>query len=254
MKDKILLAALTLALVFASCGGGGGGGGAGTQDDTGGAGGTVQTIALGEWLVYGVSGHPEYLSNPDEAKKATDFSYVPSFYFYDYGADSYNKPYPLSYFLSGDSSAKVSNAKLTINLGDVKPAYLKDLSNLSRQGYTTTPNDAKYFKVEIEDSEGFFTSDRKYALWCWNGNERDKAYLIYVDRDVTIQGNETWFDSYEGKTRTYIANISAKKGWNYFIYTTTETSTSVTSTETSYKTPPSDYKWYVIDFSIIVRQ
>jgi len=102
------------------------------------------------------------------------------------------------------------------------------------KSFTVTPSDAKgYFSMEqLKDREGFITSDEKYALFCWDGDD-SCAILWYVDRDVTLTFNH-YDDDYDGTT-----NISAKKGWNY-IYSTYN---GITSSQTL----PKGFKWEVVD-------
>jgi len=114
---SILAVASSIALAFtlASCSNGGGGGNTSNTPDNNSTKGAVQTIASGEPVGY--SGAPYPLTDTAKAKEATDFSYVYGFYFNN------ESPVPLSYFLSGDSSVKINNSKITINLGDVKPVF-----------------------------------------------------------------------------------------------------------------------------------
>jgi len=131
---------------------------------------------------------------------------------------------PFDKVFSGDSSAKVNNGKLTINLGEPKPAYLEDFSQFIENGYTVTPRKAKgYFLfAEMGDGQGICTHDGIYDLIIINGFF--EVGLVYVDIDVTLQGTEGTF--------------TLKKGWNFgYGYE-------------SFQTPlPSDYKFYVKDTS-----
>jgi len=166
-----------------------------------------------------------------EAKKATDFSY------YDYNERSVH----ISAFLDGSSSVTVNNNKLTIILGTPISAFLQSSGVFILEGLTATPSNAKYFFLPW-----FWTSDRMYTLYCAKDYEDDgdvdnAACLIYVDRDLTINGTRYNDDSREYTVENWI--VSLKKGWNYIIYSYNNETDTVTVTSST--SQPGGYKWTV---------
>jgi len=166
-----------------------------------------------------------------EAKKATDFSYL----------SNDERSIHISAFLDGSSSVTVNNNKLTIILGTPISAFLESLGGLILEGITVTPSNTRYFFLPW-----FSTSDRMYKLFCAkdyedHGEVDNIAYLIYVDRDVTINGTRYSDDFMEYDEIKYI--VSLKKGWNYLIESyNNETDTLTVTSSTS---QPGGYKWTV---------
>jgi hypothetical protein len=71
-----------------------------------------------------------------------------------------------------------------------------------------SPDNAIFFGFE-----GFVTPDGQFELLCMK-DENNLAALVYVDRNVTINGTRTE-DGY-----ICIWNVSLKKGWNYYVMST----------------------------------
>jgi len=214
MKNMVkLIGLITLVAVIgfsmAACGG---------DDDGGNTEGTINGSSI-------ASGAP--VDIPEAAKSQTDFSYI-----YHEGAKIV---YPLSTLIDPPASVKITNGKVDINLGTPKSAWLESVSGkFDGGGFTITPNDdAKWFALE----SGFSTSDGKYFLFGQKGDS-DYAVLVYADKDVTIKGTGTFDeDSY-----TEVWDVSLKKGWNYVIYSRTNSSTT---TYKSAATLPEGYTWKV---------
>jgi len=185
------------------------------------------TITTGEEVVYDSS-----IKNVTEAKKVTDFSYMED---YDFSNGfEINGIKPLSYYLDGSPSVTISGGKVTIILGTPKSSFLEEFGYL-REGITVTPSDTKSFARTY-----FFSSDYKYNLCCMKDDE-NYAFLIYVDKDVTINGTGT------DEVATY-KNVSLKKGWNYMsVNKKIETVNYNTYTYTSSTTMPSGFKWTVFE-------
>jgi len=181
------------------------------------------TITTGAEVVYDSS-----IENVSEAKKVTDFSYMED---YDF-SNGYFKLIgikPISYWLDGSPSITISGGKVAIILGTPKSWALYGFENFIEDGITVTPSDTKRFT-----RLSFFSSDYKYELCCMKDDE-NISQLIYVDKDVTINGT-AWRDTYK--------NVSLKKGWNYLIKSYNE-KTDTGWTYTSSTTMPSGFKWIV---------
>jgi hypothetical protein len=175
---------------------------------------------------------PKYITNMTEAKAQIDFSYFPD---YDVETGEYIVR-PLSYFLNGSSSLKISGGKVTINLGVPKSENFGNMSYYE-DDITVIPNDAKFFVVGIDEAV-FLTFNGKYALGCMK-DEENFAPFIYSDKDVTMEGTGT---DWGYTTRWY---VSLKKGWNYLIASFDEATN--TATYTASTTLPSGFKWFVVD-------
>jgi hypothetical protein len=103
---------------------------------------------------------------------------------------------------------------------------------------TMSPSNAKGFGFE-----GFATADLKYFLGCGNPDENNWASLLYVDRDVTIQGDDSGTYSYPDDISYY--NVSLKKGWNYVISLSRGSGKGFNYTSST--SLPSSFKWFVFE-------
>jgi len=217
MKNKIRIfsiLSLMLVITLASCSNGGGDSTPKNDNDSSGGGQTISgsSIVSGAQVTYasGVSA---------EAKSYNNFSF------------SKNGD-PLSNYVN-PASVAISGNKVTIELGVPKNSSLDDTSYYTGLGLTVNPANANVF---IEDDFIFLTQDQKYGLFCMK-DYNNYAYLVYADRDVTMNGTYTKGDY----TEKY--NCSFKKGWNYLI--TSES--GKTATNTSSISQPNGYKWTVTD-------
>jgi hypothetical protein len=176
---------------------------------------------------------PEYVSDVNEAKKATNFSYTWGPIVGD-PHDGGIPLVPLSYYINGSASATISNGKVTINLGTPKSYYMKDF--VPRDGVTLTPSNAKLFTFADSDSPQFYTSGGQYFLYCIKGSISNyvNAQLVYVDKDITMTGTDSYLTTYD---------VSMEKGWNYLIF-----SSSSGTTFTSSTTLPSGFNWIVGEY------
>jgi len=237
----IIALAAIIGLSMTACGGGGGGGSAEKPDTSG------STIASGATV-----------STP-KGLKATDFSYI--WVGSLYSATNIITHYvdPLSKYLDGDSSVKISGGKINIKLGTPKPKYLSDLSSAIKNGLKVSDKDVKTYGFDE-----FCTSKYEYVVYCLKDgtNMYDWAALLYADRDAIADGSYTYTDDEEfldtwedypsipnpnyGYTHTYIyKNLSAKKGWNYVISSTDRA--TKTTTYTSSVSQPNGYIWAAFD-------
>jgi len=191
------------------------------------------TITSGAEVVY-----DSYIEDVAEAKKVTDFGFRG---YWDENNDT-EEYKPLSYFFDGSSSVKISNGKVTINLGTPKSAYLQTINGMFKEGVTVNPINAKICQIY-----GFTSFDGKYDLYCpidYNKQVEVQVILVYADRNVTVKGSSTYSDK-EDEQHTDINNVSLKKGWNYLISSYNET--TKTCTYTSSTTLPSGPKWTVYE-------
>jgi len=212
-KFTLLLLTTALFLTIASCKD------AATTADSGSGGGSIKgdTITSGATADY----PQEYVTNPDEAKTYTDFSFA-------------GGGHPLSEFINPPASVTVKDGKVTINLGTPIELFLLSEDFLD-SSITVTPQEAK-----VSDSSYFYTSDDKYFLVCMK-DEHNEAILVYADMNVTVKGTDTETDEEEGVTYTEKWDASLKKGWNYL----TRTRSGNTTTFSSSVTIPTGYKWTI---------
>ena len=122
-------------------------------------------------------------------------------YYFDYET---NAAFPLSDYITGTPKVEIANKKLTLELDAPKDEVLQPLSGYP-EGITVTPTDAKLYNLGT-----FSNEDGNLFLHMEGPGEDGSTYLVYVDKDVKINGTEN--DEY-GHTITY--NASLKKGWNY---------------------------------------
>ena len=157
----------------------------------------------------------------------TDFGYIED---HDYGGIS-----PLSTFLNGTNVVTISGGKLTILLGSPKSMYLEYLdmddfaSDISAKGFFI---------------RNFYGSDGvdDYFLSCQK-DEDNVACLVYVDKDVTLNG---LFDDDDPSVTIwrylFFDNVKLKAGWNFMIESLDWGTDTIIWTS---KTPDSSYKWVV---------
>jgi hypothetical protein len=138
------------------------------------------------------------------------------------------------------SSVKVTNGKLNITLGTPKAEYFETMVFAEELNYlsniTVTPSDANFFW--FDDYKIFITSDVLF-LGCFKKTVDEYtdeiAYLMYFDRDVTVKGTSTLYNT------TYTYDCSFKKGWNYCISNNGYNYRKTTSSQTL----PFGYYWVV---------
>jgi hypothetical protein len=185
----------------------------------------------------------KYVSNIDDAKKASYFGYILG-----------KTAIPLSDFFNGSPSITVKDEKVDIVLGTPKGDYLDELD--FGADITVTPSNVNSLPAMMIMETLYCTSDSKYVLMCikdYAANNFCGAVLMYVDKDATINGTDSRSQNEpDGKTHNYteIWNCTLKQGWNYLILevTSTETSTTVNQTLkcTSSQKKPEGFEWTVI--------
>jgi len=181
--------------------------------------------------------------------KDADFSFIE-----EVGEDYEIVFSPLSKFLDGSASAKISKGKVTINLGKPKSAYLTEFE--PEKGVTVSAN------VKGFGFQGFTTKKGDYQLIYGSESETGFAGLLYVDQKVTIKGTSTTTDDVEyfdddpafpnpNYGTTYIANynMELEPGWNYQIRTQSVSGKTETYnlTSSSIKSLP-NFKWFVAEY------
>jgi len=145
-----------------------------------------------------------------------------------------------------NSSVKVTDGKLTLTLGTPKESILAVFSEQLPSGITFNPSTTK----ACPPLGWFYTFDDSLALECYKKYESSsprkyvKAFFVYVDRDVIINGtgSETYESSYT--TTMTFTNCSLKKGWNYLIGTVNNNDSSDTTNYTTSQSL-SDFTWVV---------
>jgi hypothetical protein len=163
---------------------------------------------------------------------ATNFGYL--------YRDEYTPLDPLSNYITGSPSVTYANGKATLNLGAVNSSLLRPVLNYTTSGsvpsgFTISTLDAKWFTFsQLCNNNGYYWLEIKNAT-----NGIASASLVYVDKDVTLNGTRT----VNGTTWTY-NNVSLKQGWNYYIYSDrTGTTGNYQRTVTAGRTLPSGYNW-----------
>jgi hypothetical protein len=158
----------------------------------------------------------------------------------------YSPTIGISYYLDGESSVKISGGNVDIKLGTPKNEHMKTFYNDVEWDYSdipVNPSNALTFGLGGFRGTSFYTTDGQYLLGY--GIDRDNyAELVYVDRNVTLTGTHPLFTE-GGKTYKEQWNVSLKTGWNYVFATKSESGTIVTYNLTT-GTPPSGFKWQVI--------
>jgi hypothetical protein len=125
--------------------------------------------------------------------------------------------------MDGTPKALVNNGRLTL-----------ELDEFTAQIFMHTPIDAKGYKPNFVTSNFFSESTNSYSLGM-EGPNQNKAFLVYVDKDVTISG---------GSFGVNFNNSSLKKGWNYVTYNGSYEVLAVSQTQ------PAGYTWTVKDNGI----
>ena len=133
---------------------------------------------------------------------------------------------PITDIITGTPKIQIGGGKLTIEFDTPKSEKMRSIS-IEAAGSATITNDAEsYLRYD------FCNSDASHQLVCSDGTDSD-AGLIYVDANVTINGND-------GSGNTF-SNDSLKKGWNFIVYN----NSSLTYTSAS-KTLPAGFAWRII--------
>ena len=148
---------------------------------------------------------------------------------------------PIGNLVSGTPKVTIANSKLTIELDAPKTTALQsidDFYNWLPAGITKTPADAKFFEIGafFESTEG------NYRMVCRNASS-DEASLIYVDKNVTINGT---VNNGGGFDYTF-TSVTLQAGWNLLIRTRTD-GASVSNyilTFTATRTTPAGFNWTV---------
>jgi hypothetical protein len=115
-------------------------------------------------------------------------------------------------------------------------------------------------KMTIAWMEGF-DDDDDWAGTFWYGNdkyspgseefENDCAMYLYVDRDVTIMGTDTYYDEEWDETWIEIYDCTLKKGWNvvYNSYSYNYDDDISTDAYTTQKPAGATYQWAFFDYN-----
>jgi len=183
----------------------------GVEDDEGDSGYIPDNI-VGNIYYY------ENMTNIADAKSQTDFSFISEWY---NGTRSY---YPLSKYIDGQASVKITDGDVIFNVGTPKPEYINTywVNNMSPV-------------FEIQAGSLFYTSDGKYQLML-------SYWYTYSGDDQTITGIK-YFDFDDGR-HTTVYNVSLKKGWNWVLWSYNEETKTTTPTASVSITGSSPYGSY----------
>ena len=148
---------------------------------------------------------------------------------------------PIGNLVSGTPKVTIANSKLTIELDAPKSTALQSIDDFHDSlpaGITKTPTDAKFFQIGsfYESSAGNYSMDCRKA-------PSDKAYLIYVDKNVTINGTVN-----QGSFDYVFTSVTLQAGWNLLIETRTDgvpVGSNYILTFTATRTTPAGFNWTV---------
>ena len=150
---------------------------------------------------------------------------------------------PLSEFISGTPEANLVNGKLTIKLDTPNPERMGTLSDffeyslegidIFNSGLTANPS---LDEVLCFGLYRFFESEGKYYLKFEKEETYDLIFLIYVDKNVTINGTTVGSEPFEDT----FDNVILYQGWNYLIGIVDDDGNY---TFTSKRSEPSGYTW-----------
>lgn len=148
--------------------------------------------------------------------------------------------------------AKFENGGFKMNLDAVSP---DDMTNIVTYfSSSVTVSDKTVNITELEDEILYATKNNKFAgtLFLTNISLADilnptfkgtigKASYFYVDKDVKVNGTETYSNS--NITYKYTYNLNLKAGWNLVAINETSSETSIEIATVSL-TSLNGYKWY----------
>ena len=219
----IIVLAAVITFAMAACNNSANGGGSTTP------GGGTLTIGA----TFNLSGEAATYEDPDDAaaKAAANFGYLG---FYDEDTETYLIK-PLSDYLTGTPKVEITDGKLTVTLGEPKPASMRLLIEEEMPGITVTPNNVKYFMLKE-----FYTEDGYHGLYL-DGGEYVLGALVYVEEDVKINGTES---NEDGQTIIW-PNLSLKRGWNFLIMVGDKATETETITYSASRTYPAGLEWVV---------
>ena len=81
-------------------------------------------------------------------------------------------------------------------------------------------------------------------------NAWEEFFIVFADRDVTITGEYTWTDTWEGVTYTdtEVWNVSLRRGWNWLRGAEREVRENHWQFEITTMSPPSGLRWHFDDW------
>jgi len=120
----------------------------------------------------------------------------------------------LTDFITGTPKVQITEGKLTIELDQPKSEHIV-LAEVVFGTLSAEPNDSSIFPIFL-----FYDEDGYFELILFHHEQMQRAYLIYVDKDVVLNGGDWNFN-----------NLTLKKGWNYLIFGDGSTSSSQTLPE-----------------------
>jgi len=161
---------------------------------------------------------------------------------FNYYWDSSAKP--LSDIFTGTPNVKVttggSGGTLTLELDKPKDGALRLIKDELFEGITLLNDTTKCYLVDA-----FCTSNGGFFLGMDYPGAEKPTYLLYVDNDVTLNGEaENESEDEDGNTINILIhfnNVTLKKGWNYLSITSSESLYVVTASQTQ----PAGATWTV---------
>jgi len=117
------------------------------------------------------------------------------------------------------ASGKYANGGFKLNLPESVPArYLYSFDYIFEEDFEGTISDRKAKTGDVW-IVAYDREDDEIGEFLWtNENEDVWAYYVYVDRNLTIKGHESWYYSYENEYYYTEYDCSFTKGWNILYY------------------------------------
>ncbi|HDP75508.1 MAG TPA: hypothetical protein ENN49_06505 [Bacteroidales bacterium] len=154
---------------------------------------------------------------------------------YDYGSDAI-------------AQAPYQNNGFTLELPEILDAkYLETLDAEDLEEIFVSDNNFKF--CTLDDLNGYNSEDEKIGEFYLVGVKEDGVYFtfwLYVDRDVTINGEYSEIDEEDNEEYIEIYDLTLKKGWNVVYASEMESPDRHVYTATISSKKPSDvnYAWY----------
>ena len=98
---------------------------------------------------------------------------------------------------------------LSLQISD-KRARVSSFSGITLEAYRGTESVGEFYHVK-KMGKDFYKRDDEEDIYFAGGIV---GVFVYADRDVSINGSETWKDEYNNEYYHYKINLSLRKGWN----------------------------------------
>jgi len=175
-----------------------------------------------------------YITNMADATARTDFSFAREWNINITDNTSVASYYPLSKYIDGASSVRITGGDVILNLGTPKPEYMSKWWNMAN---------GNYFNMSpiYSNNDSFFTSDNRYALY--PSHDLYSFMLVYSGEDQIVTESD-YIDFDDGRHYDEF-NLSLKKGWNW-VFSSYNEAIKTTKRTASVSLPAGTY-WFVYE-------